>query len=82
MENKTATNILTFEKRQVNHLLEGLSVKVNAKGEIIKDGKVAECPVCQSKLTKNNLGNILTGSMVLVCDNPSCFAKYISQKGF
>ncbi len=78
------TSFLAFKKDDVGQILTTLDIATEKKGvkEFILDEKkeVAKCYVCDEKLTPENLGNIIKGSKILLCDNPSCFSGYLVEK--
>ena len=67
-------NTVVFQKEDVREIITGLGLEINAKNQIVSDGKIAHCRACKEEITINNTGNISKGSKVFYCDKPGCFA--------
>jgi len=74
-------NLLAFKKENTTKILIRLGNKVDKEGKVLdENNKPLTCHACKNKLTKDNLGLILPGSKILLCDNPACFTKYLAEK--
>ncbi len=78
------TSFVGFEEGDIKQILKSLKIAVANKGvkEYIVDdsNEIIKCHVCEEKLTPENLGNIIKGSKILLCDNPACFSGYLVEK--
>ncbi|HEX9908476.1 MAG TPA: hypothetical protein VGB78_08460 [Thermoplasmata archaeon] len=68
--------LMMFSKKDTESAILSTGRKV-LKGEIVDaDGRISNCRKCGRKLTVENLGRILPGSIDLYCDNPICFNEF------
>ena len=80
------TEFASFNKGQTKQILNALDIETKKMGikEFIvdetKENKIAICPMCEEQLTPENLGNVIKGSKILFCDNPSCFNHYLIKR--
>jgi hypothetical protein len=74
--------LFPFTKSQIPELLRKLGMEINEKGKVVyrETGETVQCHVCGKELTQNNVGNVMPGSRVVLCDNPSCFVEYSAEK--
>lgn len=74
-------NMILFKKKQIPHILRFLKVDTDKKGRLLEaNGETVICHTCGEEIEKKNLGNIMPGSRLFFCDNPLCFAAYLSEK--
>ena len=75
--------LFEFRKSQIPDLLNKMNMEIDRLGNVVhkETDEIAECYACGKKLKVNEVGNIMPGSGVVLCDNPSCFAQYCSEKG-
>lgn len=76
-------NLIMFEnEEQLMNILKSLDINVDSSGNILDNqGQIEICPCCQTKITLNNLGNVMPGSRILYCDHSTCLVDYISKFG-
>ena len=74
--------ILSFEKKQINDVLNSLNVSLDEKERITYKGEVKRCEGCDGELTKDNFGSMLSNSKHFFCDNPVCIAKFVRETQF
>jgi hypothetical protein len=74
--------LFSFTKKQLARLLNKLGMEIDEKGKVIykETGEVVQCHICSTELTKDNVGNVMPGSRVVLCDNPCCFLEYSAEK--
>jgi len=71
--------LIAFEIEQIDEVVNHVGFKFD-KNDYLMDGKkTIKCNCCDHVIRKKNLGNILPGSNIVYCDNPSCFAEYINK---
>lgn len=74
-------NMILFKKRQISTVLQVLNIQMEERGKLLdENGEPITCHTCGSKLRTKNLGNIMPGSRLFFCDNPLCFATYLSER--
>jgi len=73
-------NMILFKKGEEGEVLELLGIQMRDGNIIDESGEAATCYGCGTKMTTHNLGNVMPGSKLIFCDNPACFASYISEK--
>ena len=74
-------NMFSFNKGNVEKLITGLGYSITEPNHVIEEnGVIQRCIVCNHDITKNNLGMIIPGSKLLLCDNPACFSKYLAVR--
>lgn len=74
-----ALRFVTFRKDQAVEIIEGVGAEVNTEGTILVDRSPAVCPGCGKIVSKDNMGNIVKGSLEFYCDNPTCFAVHLNK---
>jgi hypothetical protein len=62
----------------------GLSVhKEFDREHILLNGNKMECFGCHKKITTRNVGNVMhEDPLLFICDNPCCFASYVTKKQY
>lgn len=74
-------SMVIFKKEDIENFIPKLGNSIDKNGYIINEnGEKVTCETCKCEITKENLGNILPGSKLFFCDNPACFAGYVSKK--
>jgi len=71
--------LISFDIEQVDEIVEKVGLKFNKNDYLIDDNKIIKCKCCGHPIKKRNLGNILPGSKIIYCDNPTCFAEYMDD---
>ena len=72
--------MISFEESDISTILKPYNRKINEFGYIVNNkNKAQKCEECGCDLKKGNLGNILPGSDVFLCDNSSCFSLYLAE---
>lgn len=75
-------NLILFKYEQIEEVLASLNLGVKEDGTILTErGEPAKCPACGDIVTKEHLGNIMPGSKLIFCDDPTCFAHWIIEHG-
>lgn len=73
-------NLLVFRRTDLPMVLASFGWSANERGRLIdEEGKTLVCSCCKRKLTEDNLGNIVPGSTLPLCDNPMCFSEFAAR---
>ena len=71
-------NMFSFNETNIEKIVNRLGYSIsNPKNYIKENDEIQHCKVCTHDITKDNLGMIIPGSKILLCDNPACFSKYL-----
>ena len=73
-------NMLAFKRENTKDVAMRLGYTISKEEDIIENGTSLVCPSCNKSLTIKNLGVISTGSKIVFCNNPACYAKYLAEK--
>lgn len=78
------TGFVAFQAGEEKALLEqfGFSVQRNKKKTYVMDqsGNQMHCPSCDRPITTKHVGSIASGSRIVFCDNPVCFATWVAKE--
>ena len=73
-------NLVVFRRVDLPMVLASFGWAANADGRLLNEsGKPLRCSCCNKKLTEDNLGNIVPGSTLPLCDNPMCFSEFAAR---
>jgi hypothetical protein len=71
---------LTFDENNLDDIVSLIGLKFNKKEYLTNNNrKGVKCNCCGYPIKRKNLGNILPGSNIIYCDNPTCFAEYMDK---
>lgn len=71
--------LIAFESDQVDEIVSNVGLNFNRNGYLVSDAKTIKCDCCNHTIKRSNLGNVLPGSNIIYCDNPSCFIEYMGK---
>ena len=69
-------NMVTFEEDEVDQVIDSFGLEIR-NGRIYDGDEVQNCHFCEKELTPENLGNVVPGSELTLCDSDSCFSMYL-----
>lgn len=73
-------NVILFNRDEVDKILRILNVKKKGYRILDETSEQITCHTCGREITTGNLGNVMPGTKEFFCDNPACFAMYLSEK--
>ncbi|MEE9237397.1 MAG: hypothetical protein V3U52_06375 [Thermoplasmata archaeon] len=75
-----SAKLMVFLKNQSFSLIDSLGWK-DEEGKLVrKDGEAVVCRHCEDPIDADTLGAVMPGSLEVYCDNPVCFAEYVSRE--
>jgi len=75
----TDFGFIAFDIEQIDEIVKEIGLSFNKKGYLAEGEKSITCKCCGHAIQRKNLGNILPGSNIVYCDNPSCFSEYMDN---
>jgi len=79
VEETTDFGFLTFNEKNIDDVVGLIGLNFNKNDYLVSNRKTVKCNCCGNSIKKKNLGNILPGSNIIYCDNPTCFAEYMDK---
>lgn len=73
-------NMFSFNDNTLVKVIHQLGYSISDDEHIVEKEEIQICKECNHKITKKNIGMVIPGSKVLLCDNPACFSKYLSHR--
>ena len=71
--------LIVFDSNQVDEIISDIGLKFNRNDYLVSGAKTIKCDCCNHTIKRSNLGNVLPGSNLIYCDNPSCFTEYMGK---
>ena len=73
-------NMFSFNDNTLIRVVQQLGYTISDDEHITEKDENQICQICNHEITKKNIGMVIPGSKILLCDNPACFSKYLSQR--
>ena len=77
---KTEFTLVSFSNRDLTEILKQLKIKEENGNLLDNKGNSVTCEICNTPLTKSNIGLVTKGSTICICDNPACIATFILKR--